>query len=68
MSALSTTFSLWRKFSLLGVGLLTVIMAWRSHGVNNADMIRNLRGKNHLFVKIKLYINVSGKLKNVLSM
>lgn len=36
----------WRKFLIGVISLAFTIMAWRSHGVNNADMINNLRSKN----------------------
>lgn len=29
----------------LSATLLLARMAWRSHGTNNADMVRNLKGK-----------------------
>ena len=34
----------WANILSPAVILILLNMAWRSHGINNADMVRNLRG------------------------
>lgn len=39
---------------ILVVLIFVIVMAWRSHGVNNADLVRNLRSEQ--FINNKIYL------------